>query len=130
MTNAAADLLCGKGGDSRRQVAELTATPMLAWLWSQLQGQAAQRQPDGHTEADDADGANPSPLPAFFAWVARQQAAARLQFEVKGQDAGLALGDAAQLAAPTPAQSAAWSAEDEEEAGCEPAGALARAMHR
>ena len=41
--NAAADLLCGKGSDSRRQVAELTATPMLAWLWDQLVGQQQQQ---------------------------------------------------------------------------------------
>lgn len=39
VVNAAADLLCGRGrGVSRPTVAALTATPMLAWLWQQLEG--------------------------------------------------------------------------------------------
>lgn len=42
VANAAADLLCGRGrGVTRRAVAELTATPMLAWLWQQLEGQVS-----------------------------------------------------------------------------------------
>lgn len=40
VVNAAADLLCGRGrGVSRPSVAVLTATPMLAWLWEELEGQ-------------------------------------------------------------------------------------------
>jgi hypothetical protein len=37
-----------QGKDSRRQVAELTATPMLAWLWSQLQAPEAAAQQQRH----------------------------------------------------------------------------------
>ena len=48
----------------------------------------------------------PSPLPAFFAWVARKQAAAKLVFQVKGKPEGAGRGAAAPAAAPAPAQSA------------------------
>ena len=34
--NAAADLLCGQGSDTRKEVAELTALPLLAWLYGGL----------------------------------------------------------------------------------------------
>ena len=39
IVNAAADVLCGRGKDSWREVTELTATPMLAWLWDQMVAQ-------------------------------------------------------------------------------------------
>ena len=39
LVNAAADLLCGRGSDSRPQVAGLASTQMLAWLWNALVGQ-------------------------------------------------------------------------------------------
>lgn len=139
VTNAAADLLCGKGGDSRRQVAELTATPLLAWLWSQLQGQAAERQLDGFSEdgngsRGEGGGAAPaSLLPSFFAWVLRQQAAGSLEFEVKGsEEDGSTWVDDVQLAAPAPAHAEGWAAEpeEEEEEDCEPALASARATDR
>ena len=41
IVNGAADVLCGRGRDSRREVTELTATPLLAWLWDQMVGQQA-----------------------------------------------------------------------------------------
>ena len=44
VANAAADLLCGRGRVSRGEVAELTATPMLAWFWEQLVGQQQQQE--------------------------------------------------------------------------------------
>lgn len=73
LVDAASDLLCGKGGDSREEVVTLTATPMLAWLWQQLQGEGG-------------GGGGASPMPAFEAFVAAQESAGMLQFEVKGGD--------------------------------------------
>lgn len=37
-------------------------------------------------EAADGGSATPSPLPAFYAWVAQQTAAGQLEFEVKGEE--------------------------------------------
>ncbi len=39
MVNAGADLLCGRGKDSRVQAAALTSTQALAWFWQQLVGE-------------------------------------------------------------------------------------------
>ena len=71
--NFVQDTVCGRGGDSRAQVAALSSTPMLAWFWAQL-NQAPRAAPGAVA---------PSPLPAFFSWVERQQAAGLLEFEVK-----------------------------------------------
>ncbi|KAL4447405.1 hypothetical protein ABPG75_004624 [Micractinium tetrahymenae] len=128
IANAAADLLCGRGrGVSRPAVAALTATPMLAWLWEQLEGQ----------EAAEGGSAGPSPLPAFYQWVAQQQAAGRLQFEVKGEaeavdwvedaeeaQAQAPAGAPAAGAAPAPAVELAAGEDDEE---CGPAAPAAEA---
>lgn len=35
--NKGVDAICGKGRGSRRQVAELTTTPMLAWFYQELE---------------------------------------------------------------------------------------------
>ncbi|KAI3429238.1 hypothetical protein D9Q98_005337 [Chlorella vulgaris] len=88
ITNAAADLLCRKGGDGRRQVAALTSTPLLAWLWSQLEGQGQQEQAARQQDVTarlEAGGSAPSPLPAFFAWVSRQQQEGRIEFAVRAR---------------------------------------------
>ncbi|EFN59881.1 hypothetical protein CHLNCDRAFT_153950 [Chlorella variabilis] len=125
--NAAADLLCGKGSDSRRQVAELTATPMLAWLWDQLVGQQQQ-------QADAANGTSAgSPLPSFFSWVLRQQQAGMLEFQVKREEAdGLWADAAGQAPDETPVDAAEGmveSAAEEEECAPEPElAAFARAL--
>lgn len=37
LLNRAFDALCGRGTDRRSDVAQLTATPMLAWLYQELQ---------------------------------------------------------------------------------------------
>lgn len=37
LLNPGLDLVCGRGKLGRRDVADLTATPMLAWLYYQLQ---------------------------------------------------------------------------------------------
>ena len=60
-----------------------------------------------------------SPLPAFFAWVAQQQAAGRLVFEVKGEVEGAWLDAAA--AAPAPQAASAVAAEEDEDCGTQPA---------
>lgn len=39
IVNAGADLLCGRGRDSRAQAAALTSTQALAWVWQQLVGE-------------------------------------------------------------------------------------------
>ena len=57
-----------------------------------------------------------SPLPAFCSWVARQEAAGKLAFEVKGETESAWLLTAA--AAPTPEGVAALSAPVGEEEGC------------
>jgi hypothetical protein len=61
IVNAAADALCGRGKDSRREVTELTATPMLAWLWDQM---VAQQQA-------------PAPAPAARQKVRQEERAAQ-----------------------------------------------------
>ena len=66
------------------------------------------------------DGA--SPLPAFFAWVAQQQAAAKLLFEVKGEPEGAWLDAAAGAPAPRAAQAVAVEeVEEVEECGTQAA---------
>lgn len=105
--NFAADRLCGRGASGRVATAELTATPMLAWLWEQMEGQ----------EGATGGSAVPSPLPNFYSWVAQQEAAGRLQWDVKGGEEAAAweaaTQDATQDAPPTPA-AAPTSAEAEE----------------
>lgn len=39
--NAGADLMCGKGRAKRPAVATLATTPLLAWLWEQMEGQVS-----------------------------------------------------------------------------------------
>lgn len=141
--NAAADLLCGRGKDSRAQVAGLTATQMLAWLWQQLVGaqqvrccagwRAEPMQPlarcvplvhrsfschrPPHAACHPAPQevpASQSPLPGFYAWVEAQQAQGLLDFEVKEVPASEWEGQAAAQAPPAPA----YPTGAEEEALC------------
>lgn len=79
LINSVQDLLCGRGTDSRQQVNELTATPMLAWFWHRL-----------HGAGTDADALGP--LDKFYSWVKGQEAAGLLQFTVKGAPDGKAAG--------------------------------------
>ena len=94
----AADLLCGKGSDSRPEVGNLTATPLLAWMWEQLEGGSSSSGGGGSSAGSlsalsSAPGAapatqpsntiEPSPLATFWAWVEAQEVAGFLEFEVK-----------------------------------------------
>lgn len=142
--NAAADLLCGRGKDSRAQVAGLTTTQMLPWLWQQMVGaqqvrgaaacarwRAARlretapalgrtRPPTQHARrahtptALQEVPASESPLPGFYAWAEQQQAQGLLEFEVKDVAASEWEGQAAPEAPPAPAYPTAA----EEEALC------------
>ncbi|KAI7843307.1 hypothetical protein COHA_003138 [Chlorella ohadii] len=112
VVNAGADLLCGRGKDSRAQAAALTSTQALAWFWQQLVGEQQTVPP------------SESPMPAFARWVAAQQVAGTLEFEVKGEEgAALWTAEAARAAkeggleAPPALPTAA-----EEEAACAVAG--------
>jgi len=78
LINSVQDLLCGKGADSRKQVNELAATPMLAWFWHRLRGANAAAQD--------------SQMDGFYAWVQRKEAAGLLQFKVKQAAGGQAAG--------------------------------------
>ena len=91
LVNAAADLVCSRGTDSREEVAALTATPMLAWLWQQLVGQgrqSAQQQQEQQQQQQQTVGSSapggvadtPSPMPAFYEWVQQQGATGKLDF--------------------------------------------------
>ena len=83
--NVLQDLLCGQGKDSRAEVAEASSTPMLAWFWQQLSGvDAAGAGAAGGAGTGAGAAAPASPMPAFFAWVERQQRAGLLAFKVKG----------------------------------------------
>lgn len=70
--NIAQDALCGSGNDNRTTIAELTATPILAWFWKELRDIGAGVAP--YT----------NPLPSFFVWVKREEATKKMKFEVKG----------------------------------------------
>ena len=111
LVNAAADLVCARGTDSRQEVAALTATPMLAWLWQQLgvgQGrQSAQQQQEQQqqeqtqevgTPAPGGAADTPSPMPAFFEWVQQEVATGKLDFLITGSGSG-------GVRVPTPASS-------------------------
>ena len=106
VVDVAADLLCGRGSDSRAQVVDLVAPQALAWLWQELESgggagaaaaaagaaaaaeEAAVAEEEAAAAAADGPAAAPwtgypSPLPGFFEWVATQQAAGRLKFQIK-----------------------------------------------
>eukprot|EP00887_Chlorella_sp_A99_P003227 scaffold9.g3227.t1 len=105
--NVAADLLCGRGNDSREEVAELTATPLVAWLYQQLppaggsnSGISSSNDSAGTVAAASAApaasaGAQGSPLAAqFWTWVAQQEVAGKMAFEVKAAPSNGALAPA------------------------------------
>jgi len=70
--NAVQDALCSRGRISRAEVANLTATPMLAWYWKQL------RKAGVHV------GPRTDPMPAFYSWVGQQQRKGLMEFKEKG----------------------------------------------
>jgi len=71
--NAAQDLVCGKGGITRATAANLTATPMLAWFYKQLE------------KLNDAGGdfISIDRLTVFYAWVERKEAEGLIKFTIK-----------------------------------------------
>lgn len=71
--NTAQDLLCGKGGITRATAANLTATPMLAWFYKQLE----KRNDTG------GDLVSIDPLAVFYAWVERKEAEGMVTFAIK-----------------------------------------------
>lgn len=109
-------LQCGRGSDGRAEAAHLTATQLLAWLWDRLVGQ----------QQSVAPGA--SPLPGFYRWAAAQQAAGKLEFEVKGEgpaaDWMVEAAGASKLGAPPPGP--AFPSGADEEAACAAPAADAR----
>jgi hypothetical protein len=71
--NSAQDLLCGKGGITRAAAANLTATPMLAWFYKNLE----ERKNSG------GDVASIDPMAVFYAWVERKEAEGIVKFDIK-----------------------------------------------
>jgi pimeloyl-ACP methyl ester carboxylesterase len=80
--NIAQDALCGKGGITRAQAANLTATPMLAWFYKNL-------------EKPGTDMASVDPLAVFYAWVERKEAEGVVKFIIKKTPAAKTVKEAA-----------------------------------
>ena len=60
--NAVQDMLCGKGGVNRATIAELSATPMLAWFYKTLH----------NNNIINNTIASPDPLASFYHWMERK----------------------------------------------------------
>lgn len=71
--NTAQDFLCGKGGITRATAANLTATPMLAWFYKQIE----------KLTNSGGDVASIDPLAVFYAWVERNEAKSIVKFVIK-----------------------------------------------
>lgn len=72
VVNAVQDLACGRGSDGREFVAELTATPMLAWFYK-----------ESTASLSLLSNAGEDPLTKFYEWIDKEEDQGLITFEEK-----------------------------------------------